>query len=417
MGPSPNNSPLKIIDSQPLIQVHPASELKIVDSQPLPNSDQESEAAKYFRIGAHILGAPVEGLIDIPKQLFDWAKGGFKAPVPHARQVLDAMAGKGTMPQSLPMGFDEPVINAVGDAVAAVTPTAVEGVKASVPYVKGAVTGAAKAVPGALETSILKYTGVPQVVRGAINGARAAGSAGPAAVPYDAAQGVRVFPAPPAPTPTPPAFDPGAPVEFTPAPQGPLVPAASPASGTGSPYTPPSMDPGVTVSRVPADQMPIAPRNPLNPAMAKAVAEYIQQRGGTVPPDVMANLTRESAAPVAQPDPAPQNSPAEQLRPLMESVPAPMRKAVADANYRAVKEGAADPSTAGPAYEAAARADKVQNLADAADGVGVSYSQLAKLPKSQLTAKIQDMAKAIGENDFSNISVEHFMDLMRKKGK
>jgi len=204
------------------------------------------------------------------------------------------------------------------------------------------------------------------------------------------------------------------------------------------------MDPGVTTATVPADQLPIAPRNAtpvppgtpfekLGPYSPQAVADYLntlKQRapqGPQLPPEVMAELTRDSGAaaapapPQVTPGSAPvaQSAPtaAEQLRPMMEPIPSPMRKAVADANYRAVKTGEADQSTAGPAYEAAARADKTQNLADAADGVGVTYSQLKKLPMAQLNAKLQEMAKAIGERHFSDISVEHFMDLMKMKGK
>jgi hypothetical protein len=272
--------------------------------------DPETEAAKYFRIGAHILGAPVEGLLNIPRQLLEWGKNGFKTPTPPGRfQTTPEGFAKN---DSLPMGFDEPITNAYQDAVMAATPAAAEGAKAAPSAIKRGVSAAAEHLENAPPSSVGKLLG-----RGAgfLAGKEATGSfvGGYVGADIGKAVGGAAGNLPGAikafwtgvkngDTSTPglgdPRFDPGAPVEFTPAPPappeptgsdpgvrafpppaGPIAPASSPMSGTGSPYTPPGMDPGVSVSRVPADQLPIAPRNaapapkpPLIDRLSQAVA-------------------------------------------------------------------------------------------------------------------------------------------------
>ncbi len=125
----------------------------LASQKPPTEPDQESTAAKYMRMAAHVLGAPVEGLINIPSQLIDWAKSGFRTP---ARQALDAMAGKGEMPQSLPMGFDEPITNAYGDTLATLAPGAAGKAGETAADLGTAAKAAAKAAGPDLASAALK---------------------------------------------------------------------------------------------------------------------------------------------------------------------------------------------------------------------------------------------------------------------
>ncbi len=102
------------------------------------------------------------------------------------------------------------------------------------------------------------------------------------------------------------------------------------------------------------------------------------------------------------------------LADLMQSLPAATRKPMAHANYRAVQEGNAAAETAGPAYEAAGRANKVENLAKALDDAGVTHSDMLQIPEAQRVDYISKLAKEAGENKFSATSVDALMTEMKR---
>src|ERR1035441_7226102 len=66
-----------------------------------------------------ILASPVTALASIPGKLMDWAKGGFTPP-----GRFQGTDKQGFANGSLPMGFDEPVTQGYGDALAAMAPPA-----------------------------------------------------------------------------------------------------------------------------------------------------------------------------------------------------------------------------------------------------------------------------------------------------
>ena len=86
-----------------------------------------------------------------------------------------------------------------------------------------------------------------------------------------------------------------------------------------------------------------------------------------------------------------------------QGLPATMQKAVADANYRGIKEGAegADPAQL---YKGAAQAKKAEALSQQLYDANVPHADLSKLPPAQLKTHLSDLTKAMGINKDGSIS-------------
>lgn len=175
---------------------------------------------------------------------------------------------------------------------------------------------------------------------------------------------------------------------------------------------------------------PEAPPSP--PIGAHKVNPPVNGRGAPLNPPMRqsveaAPVTAAAAEPSAQTGPSGVPEPTA-LADLMRDVPDAMRKSIADANYRAVKEGGAAPETAGPTYEAANRAIKVSAVAKALIDNGVTYSDLAQLKPAELQSYIDQLSRATAADsgahpghEFSPLSIDEVVGQMRrvaeKKGK
>ncbi len=97
------------------------------------------------------------------------------------------------------------------------------------------------------------------------------------------------------------------------------------------------------------------------------------------------------------------------------------RKTAAKANYRAVKEGKADPNTASPTYEAMNRAVKVHPVVQALLDNGVGYDDMAKLTKPEIESYVNQLSAATrGEhpgNVFSQLSIDELLGELRRAQK
>ena len=97
------------------------------------------------------------------------------------------------------------------------------------------------------------------------------------------------------------------------------------------------------------------------------------------------------------------------LQDAMKDIPGPMRKAAADANYRASQNGepAAD---AGATYKAAARATKVEALGQHLMDAGFSPEELESFPPAKLKEGLSQRIKTLGLNKTGAISDQTISD-------
>ena len=102
-------------------------------------------------------------------------------------------------------------------------------------------------------------------------------------------------------------------------------------------------------------------------------------------------------------------------------IPQGMRKEVAKANYRAVKEGSAEQETASPTYEAMNRAVKVEPVVKALMDNGITYSDMTKLTKPEIESYVNQLSSATAAeggshpgNVFSGLSIDELLGELRR---
>jgi hypothetical protein len=93
------------------------------------------------------------------------------------------------------------------------------------------------------------------------------------------------------------------------------------------------------------------------------------------------------------------------LKDTMRDLPPSMRKAAADANYRALKEGAPG-ADAGEAYKTAAQINKAQRLAQSLRDANISHDDLIQMKPVDLQKQLGDAAKALGINKTGTVSLD-----------
>lgn len=380
-----------------------------------------------------------------PEQKREFAKEALLQNIPFASTVYKAL--NGNLPGA---AGDVTGMVALGAAANAV-PKAINAIKENAPVARGAVEGAAKAIPGAVETSILRYTGVPQVVRGAIEGAKASiadrvaatNQALTAANPAELSGYAPRTAAPPtAPGPVPVGL--GLPSEMLPpAP----VPAVNPAelsfSARRAPVVPISGGPVPTGLGLPAEMMPAASTStaaatqiggvPVSLLDEIAVGQKIGKSfAGIRDPQAQSIVLRigqamqsQEAQPAARPTPVPvqpeaappaamQAAPAEPL-PASAPQPVPIAEQLRDEMVRSgtvpsAEVPAPQPEFQPSTFEASARASKVQNLAKALHENGISYEDARNMDMSHWKM----LADHLGENVPSQASVEGTLFELRK---
>jgi hypothetical protein len=125
----------------------------------------------------------------------------------------------------------------------------------------------------------------------------------------------------------------------------------------------------------------------------------------------LAQQLRDEMAKSGTLPPAPETVDPKALADNFREIPDAMRRPMADANYRAVKEGNAHPDTAGPVYEAAGRADKSSAVSRALFEQGIP----ADHAESQLTRTTWKMLfQQIGERDPSPETIAETLFQLRK---
>ncbi len=150
---------IKLPPGATLVQTAPKDEIDIVAenlNRPLSFTDQ-------LKLAGNLFASPITGLLNAPAEVWNWIKRGGHNP-----------------PSGGFMG-EEPSQQMVGNAAAALAPTAVEGVKAAAPYIipatKGAIVGGAKAAVEPVTYGHLRLP-VPAPIAGAAAGGYAAGQIG-----------------------------------------------------------------------------------------------------------------------------------------------------------------------------------------------------------------------------------------------
>ena len=193
-------------------------------------------------------------------------------------------------------------------------------------------------------------------------------------------------------------------------------PPLNPEPGVETTPTPAPIEPvadlsAVSNARTPAELAKAAglPVDATPAQIAKAIHDSMQARG--------ALPTTQPPAGSGVPDPTP-------LADLMREVPNATRKAVAKSNYRAVKEGQANPETAGPTYEAANRAVKVEPVVQALRDHGITYSDLTKLTKPEIESYVNQLSAATAAETgthpghvFSKLSIDELLGELRRAEK
>jgi len=96
----------------------------------------------------------------------------------------------------------------------------------------------------------------------------------------------------------------------------------------------------------------------------------------------------------------------------MKDMPPAMRTAAADANYRAIKEGA-PAADAGPVYESAARANKIETLGKHLLERGFTPEEMRQFPPAKLKEGLAQKVKELGINQTGQISDKSISDLLR----
>ena len=200
-------------------------------------------------------------------------------------------------------------------------------------------------------------------------------------------------------------------------PNAPIVEAPAPPAAAQPPVAPPSQPP--------VAQEPSAP--PSKPYAEMTKPELVQalfpDNPNPSPMDIAQRLFEEAqksgTAVTAKGEPAGPDPTA--LAEAARQTPQQYRKTAPDANYRAIKEGNAEPNTGSPTYEAFYRANKVSPVAKALLDNGVTYGDMAKLTPTEIQSYADQLSRATaaegGEhpgNPFSKLSIDELLGELRR---